>query len=118
VVMPPVCLWELLWIFKGSWRKAFRRLRTGGANAHLAGVYFKTYYHSLKKVRQAFGDSFEFIAAEGLAALTPPPHYSSFPTKHSYFYKVLRQLDSMLRHSFPFNRWADHIIVTFRFRPE
>jgi ubiquinone/menaquinone biosynthesis C-methylase UbiE len=118
VIMPPVCIWELLWVFRGSWRKAFRRLRKGGTTAHLSGSYFQTYYHSLKKIRQAFGSPFEFIASEGLAALSPPPHATSFTLSHPSVYKLLRRVDSMLRHTFPFNRWADHIIVTFRFRSE
>jgi ubiquinone/menaquinone biosynthesis C-methylase UbiE len=116
VIMPPVCIWELLWIFKGSWRKAFRRLGKGGTTAHLLGVCFQTYYHSLKKIRQAFGSSFDFITSEGLAALSPPPHATSFPVKHPVLYKLLRRVDSIFRHTFPFNRCADHIIVTFRFR--
>ena len=118
VIMPPMCVWELLWVFKGSWRKAFRRLRKGGTTAHLSGAYFKTYYHSLKKIRRAFGSSFDFITSEGLAALSPPPHATSFRSKHTLLYKFLRHVDSIFRHTFPFNRWADHIIVTFRFRPD
>jgi ubiquinone/menaquinone biosynthesis C-methylase UbiE len=118
VIMPPVCIWELLWVFKGSWGKAFRRLSEGGTTAHLSGAYFQTYYHSLKRIRRAFGSSFDFITSEGLAALSPPPHATSFPLRHARLYKLLRKADSMFRHTFPFNRWADHIIVTFRFRSD
>ena len=39
VLMPPICLWELGWIFKGDFRFAFRRLSANGTRAHLEGKY-------------------------------------------------------------------------------
>ena len=41
VIMPPICLWELLGIFKGNGKQAFRRLHKNGVIAHLEGEYFK-----------------------------------------------------------------------------
>jgi ubiquinone/menaquinone biosynthesis C-methylase UbiE len=117
VIMPPVCLWELLWVFKGHGKQAFRRLKKNGVMAHLEGEYFKTFYHSLRDIKTAFGPAFKFVKSEGLCALSPPPSRSDFPLKHPAVYKFLRQLDSMVRSRFPFNRWADHIIVTFQFNP-
>lgn len=115
VIMPPICLWELLWVFKGHGKQAFRRLHKNGVMAHLEGEYFKTYYHSLSQIKEAFGHQFKFIKAEGLCALSPPPSRGDFPVKHPRLYQSFRTIDSLLRTSFPFNRWADHIIVTFQF---
>lgn len=115
VIMPPVCTWELLWILKGNFRQAFRRFRKGGTIAHLEGEYFRTYYHSLKSIRSAFGKSFHLVESEGLAALSPPPHRADFPLKHPRLYRMMREMDGHFRHGFPFNRWGDHIIVTFRY---
>jgi hypothetical protein len=84
--------------------------------AHLEGEYFKTYYHSLKDIRSAFGPSFELIESEGLAVFSPQPHVLNFPTRNPRLYKVMRWLDARVKSIFPFNRWADHIIVTFRYR--
>ena len=117
VIMPPVCLWELLWIFKGHGKQAFRRFNQQGVMAHLEGEYFKTYYHSLSQIKEAFGPEFKFIKSEGLCALSPPPSRGDFSAKHPMVYQFLRKLDSLVRSSFPFNRWADHIIVTFQFNP-
>lgn len=116
VIMPPICLWELLWIFKGSWKKAFRRFQKDGTLAHLEGEYFKTYYHSLKDIRASLGPSFKLIRAEGLAALSPPPHRGDFPFKHPRVYKLMRKVDRFAGKRLPFNRWADHLILTFRYR--
>lgn len=115
VIMPPICLWELLWIFKGHGKQAFRRFHKNGVMAHLEGEYFKTYYHSLPRVKEAFGPQFKLIKSEGLCALSPPPSRCDFPAKHPMVYQFLRKLDSLVHSSYPFNRWADHIIVTFQF---
>lgn len=117
VIMPPVCLWELLWVFKGSFKKAFRRFPEKGVKAHLEGEYFQTYYHSLPDIKRAFGGPFRFIRSEGLAALTPQPHRTDFPLRHPNLYRGLQKTDAVLRTRFPFNRWADHIIVTFQYKP-
>jgi ubiquinone/menaquinone biosynthesis C-methylase UbiE len=114
VIMPRICLWELLSFFKAS-RTAFRRLKKGGTIAQLEGEYFHTYYHSLSKIKDAFGPNFSLIKVEGLAAVSPPPHRADVPLKYPRMYQHLVNLDKALRHSFPFNRWADHLIATFRF---
>ena len=116
VIMPPVCLWELLWFFKGYGKRAFRRFRKNGVIAHLEGEYFTTHYHSLSQIKKAFGPEFRLIKSEGLCALSPPPSRGDFPTRHPRLYKFLRGVDLAVRSRFPFNRCADHLIVTFQFR--
>jgi len=117
VIMPPVCPWELMWILKGQIKQATRRLHKNGVITHLEGEYFKTYYHSLSRVKDAFGPDFKFIKAEGLCALSPPPASLDFSIKHPLLYRTLRKIDATARLSFPFNRWADHLIVTFQYKP-
>lgn len=117
VIMPPVCPWELLWFFKGEAKQAVRRLHKNGVMAHLEGEHFKTYYHSLSHIKEAFGPEFKFMKAEGLCALSPPPASINFSIEHPRLYQFLRTMDSVVRFSFPFNRWADHMIVTFQYQP-
>lgn len=114
VIMPPISLWELAWIFKGQPRQAFRRLHKNGVKAHLEGEYFQTYYHSLKSIKDAFGKDFKPIRSEGLCSLSPPPSPKEFALRNPSLYKILRILDAAVRFVPPFNRWADHIIVTFK----
>jgi ubiquinone/menaquinone biosynthesis C-methylase UbiE len=102
VIMPPVCLWEIA-------AMTFRRFKKNGVMAHIDGHYFRTWYHSLNDIREAFGEEFKFVESEGLAALSPPPHKTDF-----FAYDLSRKIDGALNRTFPFNRWADHIIVTFR----
>lgn len=117
VIMPPIYLWEWLSFFKGHGMRAFRRLYKNGVIAHLEGEYFKTYYHSLSQIKKAFGPDFRLLKSEGLCAVSPPPSRGDFPVRHPGLYKVLRTLDVAVRSRFPFNRCADHIIVTFQFLP-
>jgi hypothetical protein len=102
VIMPKICPWELASF-------TLRRLKKGGVMAHIDGNYFRTWYFSLNEIKKAFNEKFEFIESEGLAALSPPPHRTNIS-----FYKTLRSFDRLFNRTFPFNRWADHIIVTFR----
>ena len=114
VIMPPVSLWEWLWVFKGHGKKAFRRLNKNGVRAHLEGEYFQTYYHSLQHIKRAVGQKFKLMECEGLGVFSPPPSKAEFAFKHPTTYKILTNLDKSLRHWAPFNRWADHTIVTFQ----
>jgi ubiquinone/menaquinone biosynthesis C-methylase UbiE len=114
VIMPPVSLWELAWILKGNPGQAFRRLHKDGVKAHLEGEFFETYYHSLTKIKNAFGPDFRLVRSEGLCSLSPPPSPKEFALRNPRLYKMLRRMDSLVRSIPPFNRWADHIIVTFK----
>lgn len=116
VVMPVVCPWELAGIFRNG-SKALRRFSKGGVKAHLEGEYFQTYYHSLNTIKKAFDEKFTFIKSEGLAALSAQPHTADFPGRYPRLHKLMNRLDERVRNHFPFNRWADHIIVTFQYTP-
>ena len=113
VIMPPVCLWEIFGVLKGN-PNAFRRFKRNGVVAHLEGKHFRVWYHSLMSIKKAFGPNFKLVRHEGLAALSPPPHVTQFPIKHPFLYKILKKIDAAIRSNFPFNRWADHVIVTFQ----
>jgi ubiquinone/menaquinone biosynthesis C-methylase UbiE len=115
VIMPRIYLWEIASLLKGHGKKAFRRMNKHGVKSHLEGEFFTTYYHSLSDIRKAFGKQFKLMAVEGLAAVSPPPHRIDLPTNSPWIYKWLRKTDKIVRTSFPFNRWADHIIVTFQY---
>lgn len=112
VIMPPISPWELLWIFRGK-TSAFRRF--GKGLAHVEGEYFRTYYHSLSSIKKSFGKKFKFIKAEGIGSLSPPPSSLTFIKEYPTLYRFLKNIDNSLNKYFPFNRCADHIIVTFQF---
>ncbi len=118
VIMPPVCLWEMAFMLKGNFGKAFRRMRKGGVSAHLEGEYFQTYYFSPSEVVKKFGKDFKKVSLQGLASISPPPHSNNFQKKYPSVYKSLTRVDEKMSFVFPFNRWADHFILTMQYRPD
>lgn len=112
-IMPPFCPWEWLWFLKG--KNGFRRLRKGGTPAHMEGEYFQTFYHSVGSIQKAFGKNFRLVKSEGLGALSPPPSAMDFVRKNPGLTHSLSRMDEAFRHYFPFNRCADHIILTFQY---
>ena len=115
VIMPPVCPIEIASILRGNVKSAFRRFNRGGVISHLEGEFFKTYYHSLADIKAAFQSGFKFLKSEGLGSLSTQPHQERFARNHKGLYRMMCALDSGLREHFPFNQWADHIIVSFRY---
>lgn len=114
VVMPRACPWEWLWLFKGKFKSAFRRFNSKGADSHLEGHYFTTYYFSLKQVKAAMGDKFKLMKVESLGCVSPPPSASNFVRDFPRLTKFLNRLDKNISGSSPFNRWGDHLIITLR----
>jgi ubiquinone/menaquinone biosynthesis C-methylase UbiE len=117
VIMPPICPWEIMWLLKGYFKQGLRRFHKNGVMAHLEGEYFKTYYYSLADIKKAFGKNFKLLKCEGLGVLSPPPSAKDFVIKHPQLYRSLIRWDEKVRLRFPFNRWGDHIIVTFQYAP-
>lgn len=117
VIMPPLCPWEWSWVFKGKFRAAFRRLNKEGTMAHIEGHRFRTYYHSVSEIKKALGQSFRLIGLEGLGSISPPPFATRFTSDHEKFHKILTAVEERVCNIPPFNRWADHIMVSFQFKP-
>lgn len=115
VIMPPVCPWEWLQILRGN-PNAFRRLNRQGVLAHLEGEYFTTYYHSVSDIKKSLGSDFDLVRAEGLGSVAPPPSSLTFTVQYPGLYNKLKELDRTVSCYFPFNRCADHIIVTFQYK--
>ena len=116
VVMPPLCPWEWLYALKGNFKLAFRRLKKQGVISHLENEAFTTYYFSLARLKKDFGKDFELIKVQGLGTLTPPPHAQKFYTRFPRIIKLLQRMDGRTAQIFPFNRMADHIIVSMRYK--
>jgi ubiquinone/menaquinone biosynthesis C-methylase UbiE len=118
VVMPPVCLWELVYALRGDFHFAFRRLSPGGTRTHLEGVYFTTYYFTPGEVLNALGSSFSILSLEGLSVFAPPAESKNLAHRRPGLYRVLCGLDDRLARTAPFSGWGDFFILSLRFQPE
>jgi len=114
VVMPSVCPWEILLALKGNFKTAFRRFKKNGSDSNVEGIHFNTYYFSPSRLIKAFGKDYSKLDLKGLAGLVPPPYLENFPKKYPTLFKTLKQADEKVNHLFPFNRWADHFVLTMK----
>ena len=116
VVMPRFCPWEVLLALKGNFKVAFRRFKKDGALSHLEGEYFRTFYFSPSYIKKVFGEDFKLVKLEGLCTVVPPPYFEFFPKKFGKIFRALARLEKALRFVYPFDRAADHFIITLRRR--
>lgn len=118
VLMPRICLWELLEIFRGNFRLAFRRLTQRGVLANLEGLQFDVYYFSARQVLAWFGDDYDLLALEGLSVITPTAESKNLAKQFPRFYGVLSWLDDWLSPHWPWNGWGDFFILSLRYNPK
>jgi len=115
VVLPPFCLWEFLFIFKGKFRTALRRFAgKRGARAHLEGTYFRCWYYKPSYIRQQLKDSFDPVALEGLCTLVPPSYLQHFAEKRPALYRFLEKMENKWKHRWPWKYIGDYYIITLR----
>jgi ubiquinone/menaquinone biosynthesis C-methylase UbiE len=117
VIMPSICPWELVQAFRGKPRLAFRRLSRKGTSAHIDGYTFRSYYHSPIQAIKSFDKRFVLAKLRGLASLSPPPYFETFPERHPSLYNTLTRWDERVAEYLPVNRWADHFILTMQYLP-
>jgi ubiquinone/menaquinone biosynthesis C-methylase UbiE len=116
VIMPSVCPWEIALALKGNFKTAFRRLKKNGADSNVEGIHFTSHYFSPSQLIQYFGKEYKVKELRGLASIAPPPYLENIPKKYPKLFKTLTSLDEKLSHRFPFNRWADHFILTMQLK--
>jgi ubiquinone/menaquinone biosynthesis C-methylase UbiE len=118
VILPRVCLWELLLVFKGKFRTALRRLGSPvrGVRSHVEGVYFRCWYYSPSYVRRHMPKEFELLGLEGLCTVVPPSYIEHFAEKRPGLYGWLRRLEDRWKASWPWRAIGDYYIISFRKR--
>jgi ubiquinone/menaquinone biosynthesis C-methylase UbiE len=112
VIMPPICPWELLYLFKGNFKLAFRRWKKNGTPSHLEGVNFTSWYYNPSAVQKMFGENYSIVSIKGLGITVPPPFLESFPIKHPKLFQKLVTIEKSISTKIPFHSWADHFIIS------
>ena len=114
VLMPKICIWELMLTLKGNFKVGFRRLKKDGTPSHLEGEHFMTYYYSPPAVRKMFGNAYSKISIKGLGISVPPPYLNNFPIKYPYIYKVLLSIENSIEDVPLLRSSGDHFILSVR----
>lgn len=118
VLMPRICLWEWLEVFRGNFQLAFRRLTQRGVQANLEGLQFDVYYFSPRQVIDWFGADYDLIALEGLSVITPTAESRNLAKRFPRLYRTLSWLDDKLSPGWPWYGWGDFYILSLRYNPK
>jgi ubiquinone/menaquinone biosynthesis C-methylase UbiE len=115
VIISKFCLWEILLLFKGKFKTAFRRfLSARGRNAHVEGSVFKCWYYSPSFIKKQLQARFEFLGLEGLCTIVPPSYIQNFKEKYPKAFDFLVNKENKLKAKWPWNRTGDYFIISFR----
>ncbi|MCB0280150.1 MAG: methyltransferase domain-containing protein [Calditrichaeota bacterium] len=117
VLLPKICPWEIIYLLKGKFRFAFRRF-SKNSTGRIAGSTIRLFYHSINKIKRAFGNQFRLIKIQGVACFSFPPFMLKYAHKYPRFYRILTRIDERLCNIFPFNRLCDLYIVTMQYKPK
>jgi hypothetical protein len=115
VILPKICLWESLLIFKGKFKTAFRRFSgKKGTRAKVESEYFRCWYYDPSFVVKNLAPHFELIALEGLCSLVPPAYLEGFAEKHPTLYRWLERKENKWKGMWPWNKIGDYYIISLR----
>lgn len=117
VVMPPVCPWDMVHALRGKFKIAFRRFNPNGVLANIENAKVMTWYHSPKKIAEAFGSDFRLVRRRSISLFCPPSYMDRFPHRFPILTDILLKLDGTLGSLFPFNYWGDFVMYTLRYAP-
>jgi len=117
VVMPRLCPWEWLEIFRGRFSVATRRWSKGGAVVSPKGVPYRIYYHTASHVVSSFRPRFRLINQQSLSLFAPPMDRKQFSGRYPRVYKFLVTLDNLVTKAYPFNQLGDFLVYSFRYEP-
>lgn len=114
VIMPKVCVWEMMMLFRGYFKTAFRRFKKGGTTAYVEGVSFKCYYYPPSYVVNRMAKNFEIQSVKGLSIVTPPPFIEHFIERYPRMFHHLEKIENWLCDKWPFYAWGDHYMITMQ----
>lgn len=114
VVMPPFCLWELALLVRGHIRVAVRRWHPNGMLANVEGAGVRTWYHTPRTVRAAFGADYRLLHQQAISWFCPPSYMDRFPLRFPRLARGLMRADERLGASVPFRNGGDFILYTFQ----
>lgn len=119
VILPKFALWEMLLLFRGRFRTAFRRLRSGrkGASARVEGIHFRCWYYSPSFVIRTLRDSFDLLQLEGLCTIVPPSYIEDFAERHPAAFRWLRDREDRWKGKWPWRSIGDYYIISLKKKP-
>ena len=113
-MLGPFCAWEIFWYsVRAQWRKAFRRMKPGGAEAKIGAAGIRVYYPTVRAIQNAFASSFELVSWRGVGVVLPPSWMEPLFQHHPALVSLLTRVDRTLGRAPVFRAAADHILFHF-----
>ena len=117
VVLPKLCLWETLLVFRGRFRTATRRFFSSkGASSRVEGKHFRCWYYQPSYITGKLRGQFELVSLEGLCTLVPPSYIEGFAEKYPAAFGLLSRAENKLKSKWPWKYLGDYFIITMRKR--
>jgi ubiquinone/menaquinone biosynthesis C-methylase UbiE len=115
VILPKFCLWESLFLFKGKFKTATRRLfSSNGRKANIDGAGFTCWYYSPGYLKRKMGDQFYVLEIEGLCTIVPPSYVAGFHEKYPKLFSFLCKAENRFKGKWPWKYIGDYYIISFR----
>lgn len=115
VLLPKFCLWELLLLFKGKFKTAFRRFFSSkGVAARVEGTHFRCWYYNPSYVIDNMQKEFTTLTVEGLCTLVPPSYLAGFAEKYPRLFSFLKKRESKWKAKWPWRSIGDYYIIALR----
>jgi len=107
-IMGPVVPWEWAWFLAhGDPRRAFRRLRRGGAS--WSGI--PIHYPSCAKALRSFAPEFRALRVSAIGALLPPPYTEKRLGRYPRIVAALDRVERRCESLWPLPMLADHYLL-------
>jgi SAM-dependent methyltransferase len=107
-IMGPLVPWEWIWFLaQGDPRRAFRRLRRGGAS--WSGIAIR--YPSSMKVLRSFAPEFRALRLSAIGALLPPPYAEKRLGRYPRLIAALDRAERRCESLWPLPMLADHYLL-------
>jgi len=113
MIMPKICPWEILSVFKGNFKTAFRRFKKQ-TKATVEGQEFYCYYYNPSYVINVLKKDFDLLSLKGICITVPPEHKFKFINKNPRLFSLFKKIDHAVSSYFPFTYCCDHFLITLQ----
>jgi ubiquinone/menaquinone biosynthesis C-methylase UbiE len=115
VILPKFCLWEFLFILKGKFKTATRRLFSkNGVRARVEQTHFTCWYYNPSYIIKNLKKDFDLLSIEGLCTFVPPSYIENFSEKFPKIFSRLCKIEHRWKNKWPWKYIGDYYIISLQ----
>jgi len=117
VIMPKHCLLEnVYFIFKGNFKKAFRRHTINAVPANVDGTIVDTWYYNPKTIKKLSKPDYVLEQIQPIGFFIPPSYLEPFFKKRQGVLKIMEKLDRIFNRFSFLSKYSDHYVISIRIK--